>query len=198
MMRIAAILWVLAACAWCRLRPRRRTMSCAMSASVPTRPICGKGPAYAHKVLWVYRHRGYPFAVIAEFDVWRRVQAADGTVGWMSASMLTRPAHRAGDRQGPGRSIIAEARWRQGGGAGRSRRHRRLEACTRGACHIHGEDIDGWIPKPASGALARTRSSISSARVLWPVRDAVASQACSDQDRRTELGPISAGSGACR
>src|ERR1700733_9133335 len=48
-----------------------------------------EGPTYAHKVLWVYRHRGYPFAVIAQFDVWRRVQAADGTTGWMSAAMLT-------------------------------------------------------------------------------------------------------------
>src|SRR6202044_721464 len=48
-----------------------------------------EGPTYAHRVLWVYRHRGYPFAVLAEFDVWRRVRAADGAVGWMSASMLT-------------------------------------------------------------------------------------------------------------
>ena len=48
-----------------------------------------EGPTYAHKVLWVYRHRGYPFAVIAQFDIWRRVRTADGTVGWMSASMLS-------------------------------------------------------------------------------------------------------------
>ena len=34
-----------------------------------------EGPTYSHKVLWQYRHRGYPFAVIAEFDIWRRVQA---------------------------------------------------------------------------------------------------------------------------
>ena len=38
-----------------------------------------EGPSYAHKVLWVYRHRGYPYAVIAQFDIWRRVRAADGT-----------------------------------------------------------------------------------------------------------------------
>ncbi|HWM61147.1 MAG TPA: SH3 domain-containing protein, partial [Rhizomicrobium sp.] len=48
-----------------------------------------EGPTYAHKVLWVYRHRGYPFAVIAQFDTWRRVRAADGTLGWMSAVMLS-------------------------------------------------------------------------------------------------------------
>ena len=48
-----------------------------------------EGPTYAHKVLWQYRHKGYPFAVIAQFDTWRRVRAADGTVGWMAASMLS-------------------------------------------------------------------------------------------------------------
>ena len=33
-----------------------------------------EGPSYDHKILWVYRHRGYPFAVTASFDVWRRVR----------------------------------------------------------------------------------------------------------------------------
>ncbi|HEU0095212.1 MAG TPA: hypothetical protein VFQ52_02070, partial [Rhizomicrobium sp.] len=28
-----------------------------------------EGPTFAHRVLWQYRHRGYPFAVIAEFDI---------------------------------------------------------------------------------------------------------------------------------
>lgn len=105
-----------------------------------------EGPTFAHKVLWVYRHRGYPFAVIAQFDVWRRVMAADGTVGWMSAAMLT--DQRTVIVTGKGRAkITADA----GGGkvvaladpgaiAG-------LKACTLTACHIRGEDIDGWIPK---------------------------------------------------
>lgn len=106
-----------------------------------------EGPTFAHKVLWQYRHRGYPFAVIAQFDVWRRVRSADGTVGWMSASMLT--DQRTVLVTGKGRAkVFAEA----GGGrivaladpgaiAG-------LKACTREACRIRGEkSIDGWIAK---------------------------------------------------
>src|SRR5580700_11564320 len=104
-----------------------------------------EGPTYAHRVLWVYRHRGYPFAVLAEFDVWRRVRAADGAVGWMSASMLT--DQRTVLVTGKGQAkIFADA----GGGkvvaladpgavAG-------LVACAPTACHVRGEDIDGWIP----------------------------------------------------
>jgi SH3-like domain-containing protein len=105
-----------------------------------------EGPTFAHKVLWQYRHRGYPFAVIAQFDVWRRVQAADGTVGWMSASMLT--DQRTVLVTGKGRAkIFAEAAGGKvvaladpGAVAG-------LKACTREACRIRGESIDGWIPK---------------------------------------------------
>jgi SH3-like domain-containing protein len=105
-----------------------------------------EGPTFAHKVLWVYRHRGYPFAVIAQFDVWRRVQVADGTVGWMSASMLT--DKRTVLITGKGRAKIFEkpdggkvvALADPGAIAG-------LKACTRTACEVHGESINGWIPK---------------------------------------------------
>jgi len=105
-----------------------------------------EGPTYAHKVLWVYRHRGYPFAVIAQFDVWRRVRAADGTVGWMSAAMLS--DQRTVLVTGKGRAQVFENA--DGGkvvaladpGAIAS-----LRACNRDACRIRGEGVDGWIPK---------------------------------------------------
>ena len=105
-----------------------------------------EGPTYAHKVLWVYRHRGYPFAVIAEFDVWRRVMAADGTMGWMSASMLS--DQRTVLVTGKGRvKVTADADGGKvvaladpGAIAG-------LKACTREACRVLGEKVDGWIAK---------------------------------------------------
>lgn len=105
-----------------------------------------EGPSYAHRVLWIYRHRGYPFAVLAEFDVWRRVQAPDGTIGWMASSMLS--DQRSVLVTGGGRvPITAKA---DGGkvvaladpGAVVS-----LRACTGETCRIHGESVDGWIPK---------------------------------------------------
>jgi SH3-like domain-containing protein len=105
-----------------------------------------EGPTYAHKVLWVYRHRGYPYAVIAQFDVWRRVRAADGTVGWMAASMLS--DKRTVLITGKGRAELF-AKPQQGKvvaladpGAVAS-----LVACKPMACRVRGEDIDGWIAK---------------------------------------------------
>jgi SH3-like domain-containing protein len=105
-----------------------------------------EGPTFAHRVLWQYRHRGYPFAVIAEFDIWRRVRAVDGTTGWMSASMLT--DQRTVLVTGKGRAkITAKADGGKvvaladpGAIAG-------LKGCTREACQIKGDGIDGWIVK---------------------------------------------------
>jgi SH3-like domain-containing protein len=112
----------------------------------PDKAYLREGPTFAHKVLWIYRHRGYPFAVIAQFDIWRRVMAADGTVGWMSASMLS--DQRTVLVTGKGRvKLTAEpdggkvvALADPGAIAG-------LKACTRDACRISGEKVDGWIPK---------------------------------------------------
>src|SRR3954468_21170554 len=105
-----------------------------------------EGPTFAHKVLWQYRHRGYPFAVIAQFDIWRRVQAADGTVGWMSASMLT--DQRTVLVTGKGRAkIFAEANGGKVVALAEPGATAALKACTREACRVRGESIDGWIPK---------------------------------------------------
>src|ERR1700709_2319285 len=84
MTRIAAILWIFSVMA-------ANAAPAGVLRYVSQRPdkaYLREGPTYAHKVLWVYRHRGYPFAVIGQFDTWRRVRAADGTLGWMAASML--------------------------------------------------------------------------------------------------------------
>jgi SH3-like domain-containing protein len=105
-----------------------------------------EGPTFDHKVLWIYRHRGYPYAVIAQFDVWRRVRAADGTVGWMAASMLS--DKRTVLVTGKGR-VELFAKPQEGKvvaladpGAVAS-----LVACKPAACRVRGEDIDGWIAK---------------------------------------------------
>ncbi|HET7086305.1 MAG TPA: SH3 domain-containing protein [Rhizomicrobium sp.] len=142
MIRLAAILWIFSvACVWAAPEKILRYVS-----QRPDKAYLREGPSFAHKVLWVYRHRGYPFAVTAEFDVWRRVRAADGTVGWMSASMLSdqrtvlitgKERVRITAQPGGGKPVaLADP------GA-----IARLVACTREACHIRGESADGWITK---------------------------------------------------
>jgi SH3-like domain-containing protein len=112
----------------------------------PEQAYLREGPSYAHKVLWIYRHRGYPFAVIAEFDVWRRVQTPDGTVGWMASSMLS--DQRTVLVTGKGRvNITADADGGKVVALADPGAIAHLRSCTLNACRIHGEKVDGWIPK---------------------------------------------------
>jgi SH3-like domain-containing protein len=105
-----------------------------------------QGPTFSHPILWVYRHKGYPFILLNSFDAWRKVRAPDGAEGWMSAALLS-----------PKRTVLVV-------GKGRAPLYARpgddkvvaladpgaiadLEACRRNVCRISGEGIDGWIPK---------------------------------------------------
>jgi len=106
-----------------------------------------EGPSYQHRILWVYKHKGYPLQVLGAYDIWRRVRAADGTTGWMSASMLS--DQRTVLVTGQGRAPLyadPEARARivayamPGAIA-------RLDACVLRSCRIGATGLKGWIAK---------------------------------------------------
>lgn len=106
-----------------------------------------EGPGYAYKVLWVYRHKGYPFQVTAAYDIWRRVRDPQGTVGWMSTEMLS-----------DARTVLVT-------GTGRAPLHGRadpaskvvgladpgailnLRNCAAEMCRVSAQGIDGWIAR---------------------------------------------------
>ena len=105
-----------------------------------------EGPSFQHKIVWIYRHRGYPFRVTASFDVWRRVETPDGTVGWISAAMLS-------DRRTvliTGKSRVPIHAKQDGGklvGLADPGAIAGLKTCTRDACRISGRDIEGWVTR---------------------------------------------------
>ncbi len=47
------------------------------------------GPGMRYPIEWVYRRKGLPVEVTAEYDVWRRVRDPEGTEGWMNKAELT-------------------------------------------------------------------------------------------------------------
>jgi len=114
-----------------------------------------EGPSFQHRILWVYKHKGYPFEVIASYDVWRRLKAPDGTMGWMSANMLTdqRDVLVTGkDRAAlyadpePRAKLVAYAM--PGATA-------RLEACAIRSCRISAPGLKGWIDKDRIWGVGR-------------------------------------------
>lgn len=46
------------------------------------------GPGLQYPIDWVYRLKGLPLEVIAEYKTWRKVQDWDGTQGWVHQNML--------------------------------------------------------------------------------------------------------------
>lgn len=114
-----------------------------------------EGPSFQHRILWVYKHKGYPFQVIAAYDVWRRVRAVDGTVGWMSASMLTDQRTvlvtgkgRAGLYSDPEPRAKLVAYAMPGATA-------KLEACAIRSCRITAPGLKGWIDKDRIWGIER-------------------------------------------
>jgi SH3-like domain-containing protein len=47
------------------------------------------GPGTRYPVDWIYRRRGVPVLVTAEFEHWRKVVDADGAEGWLHKSLLS-------------------------------------------------------------------------------------------------------------
>ena len=48
-----------------------------------------QGPGTDHKVLWVYRRAGLPVEVLQEFEVWRQVRDAEGSLGWVLQTLIS-------------------------------------------------------------------------------------------------------------
>ncbi len=106
-----------------------------------------EGPTFSHRILWIYRRKGYPVKVIAAFDVWRRIQDADGTVGWMNASMLSdrRTVFVTEKKRVPVRAEAVSASrvvaWAEPGVVAT------LKACEVSSCEITAGGVEGWIDK---------------------------------------------------
>lgn len=47
------------------------------------------GPGTRYPIEWVYKKRGLPVEVVAEYDIWRRVRDREGTEGWIHKTELT-------------------------------------------------------------------------------------------------------------
>ena len=139
--------------------------------------------AIGYKILWVYRHKGYPFQEIARFDVWRRVTAADGTVGWMNGQLCC-PTQRTVLVTGKGRARNPQERsggfqagraGRAGRGAGAEKLRSRILPRPRRSCRW----LDRQVPHlgrrsgrnlQIGARLARLRGLGAGAHVFEAVR----------------------------
>jgi SH3-like domain-containing protein len=47
------------------------------------------GPGFRYPINWVFRRKGLPVEIIAEFDTWRRIRDVTGAEGWVHQANLS-------------------------------------------------------------------------------------------------------------
>jgi len=107
-----------------------------------------RGPSREHQVEWVYKRRGLPVEIIAEFDRWRRIRDVSGDTGWVYHSLL------AGERTVliTGREEIPLYEEPQGGSIVALAEPgvvARLETCRSRQCQITVKGHTGWAARPS-------------------------------------------------
>jgi SH3-like domain-containing protein len=48
-----------------------------------------RGPSLSHRIDWVFKLRGYPLEVIAEYGHWRRVRDFEDATGWVHYTLIS-------------------------------------------------------------------------------------------------------------
>ncbi len=104
------------------------------------------GPGVRYPITWVYRRKGIPLMVMAEFEYWRKARDAEGTEGWMHGSLLRgrRTALLRGQiselRQSPNTEAPVTLR-AEAGVVGR------LLSCRGDWCQMVLNDVRAWLPR---------------------------------------------------
>lgn len=112
-----------------------------------------RGPSLSNRIDWVFRRRGIPLEVTAEYGHWRRVRDRDGEGGWVHYSLLSgvRTVIVETDmvelHLGPDPQTPVAARLEAGVIA-------RLGACNAYQCRISAGGYRGWAPKSAIWGVA--------------------------------------------
>ncbi|MEE4339302.1 SH3 domain-containing protein [Erythrobacter sp.] len=103
------------------------------------------GPSREYRIDWVYQRKGLPVKVVRIREGWRLVEDAEGTMGWISESQLSRSRGAlivgeglADMREGP--DPASGLRWRaEPGVVGQ------LQRCRDNWCEIDVAGRTGWV-----------------------------------------------------
>lgn len=107
-----------------------------------------RGPSLSHKIDWVYKRRGVPLEIYAEYENWRRVRDYEGAGGWIHYSLLSgvRTVLITQDSTNvfrkPDENATVVARFEKNVVAD-------LGTCTKTWCEVEAGGYKGWAQKSA-------------------------------------------------
>ena len=107
------------------------------------------GPGTRYPIEWIFRQKGTPLEITAEYDVWRRVRDWEGTEGWIHQSTLS--GRRTAITKGPSpkqlyanQNLNAHAKALVEPSAIGT-----ILSCTTNWCQIQFKEVKGFMPKGA-------------------------------------------------
>jgi SH3-like domain-containing protein len=106
-----------------------------------------EGPTFQYRVLFIYQRKDYPVEVLTSYETWRRVRDPDGTVGWVSQTMLSDA--RTVLVTGKGRAEVRDGPYAAASVIGKAEPGvvARLKACKPQFCKISASGLTGWIER---------------------------------------------------
>ncbi|MFY2825619.1 SH3 domain-containing protein [Ruegeria sp. MALMAid1280] len=105
-----------------------------------------RGPSLTHRIDWVFKRRGMPLQITAEYGNWRRVQDRDGAGGWVHYALLSGARTVLIESElltvytSPDQNSQVSAKFESGVVA-------RLGNCSLDWCHISAGGYRGWAQK---------------------------------------------------
>ncbi len=105
-----------------------------------------RGPSLTHRIDWVFKRRGMPLQITAEYGNWRRVQDRDGAGGWVHYALLSGARTVLIESElltvytSPDPNSQVSAKFESGVVA-------RLGSCSLDWCHISAGGYRGWAQK---------------------------------------------------
>lgn len=109
-----------------------------------------RGPSSDHAVLYVYKRKGVPVEIVAEFEHWRRIRDSSGEEGWVYKSLLsgTRTVLVAPGKTGTAVILKTKAETEAAAVAKlESGVVAEVESCNGAWCEILAGDYDGFVPQ---------------------------------------------------
>lgn len=106
------------------------------------------GPGREYPLAWIYKRKGLPVKVIAEFDVWRKVTDHEGVTGWIHGQLVSarrtaliqEPVSKLYKRPDITSDIVAVAE---------KGVLMELQYCLDDWCRLSNDNMRGWLPRKA-------------------------------------------------
>lgn len=110
------------------------------------------GPSTDYSVNWMYTRAGLPVEIIQEYENWRKIRDADGTVGWVNQTLLSgeRTAVAAPWMRSRGEGIYVNIRRDPQSAATVTARLEpgvifQIKECTGDWCRAEVDGFEGWV-----------------------------------------------------